>query len=857
MGRKKSLFSGGSRSISTQTTNSNSQPHPPELDHLKESLEKKVADREMLPAVNLKGAFPARDRGKEITFYYDLTDLAAKFPRYERIINQLVAGVSYARRGTSHKNLDGLFKSIYEFIEFLNGNHNLSNTAVSLVADITVTVCSSYRTYLTSRFPGRTVNSQRYGALRQIVTSLQVEFTSDPSVGPLIHWPIGPRVTSKPRQGYTPREMGELITFCQRDITETKRLHSMYAAAQTGERILSTEWNLPNLMSYLVEKRFKPREVTIAAFIWEIISPSPNAKRFLAQKGYTVKDISLLYKSQGEALARNGHYPSKRPEDWTLENFMFWVKYRWENSPQRYVPVNEIIKKYIRSVPDALRFLDLNGYSPDYIADLYFAHGEELASAGRNPFGHKFDRANKGNDERNFKLILATLAQEFPGYPFGMRLDEATNFFNQNRFVEMKGDVKRSVEGRLLRAISVTKTKFVHGGTIGCINLIRAAMHFLPETLYPFLLHVQINTGWNLESVLALTDDVDAHVTDDLIDPENYVVIQSTKRRSQDNGGKAVFHRCSRHKQFSTYRLLKYVESIVTKYKGCQSYKTGRLWQHAVRSSAAMTQLISYCGESTSDLHYASKFSLRRHSFTYFNEGSINHGRIRTSYETLREQQGLPLAVISQDMDHADQETTVVHYASDKTSNAVKDVKIAEYQEQIIEDLRHYECRAVESLSLAKLRDAIRQSRSEAERKKQLQKAAKAIGLDERGILHLISPEGQTYIVACRDSLNPTWASHEEYLKPGQHCSFFNKCGGCRQAVIFPEALPYIARRQLDLEQLRKELNTFEWMSDYGEEWDAWDGVLNDWSDREQVDAARRAAILGEVILPLRLRGAR
>jgi len=306
MGRKKSLFSGGSRSVSTQISRLNNQPRLPEVDNSKEALEKRSAERRTLTEVKLVGALPAEDRGNEVTYHYDFTSLVAKFPHHSRLINQLIAGFPHALRGTSRANIDVLFKSIPEFLEFLNSKHNLSNAPVALVSDITVTVCTAYRTYLTSRFPGRTANANRYGALRQIVTALQDRFATDPSIGPAIHWPIGPRNNSKPRQGYTPQEMGELVVFCQDDITETKRLHLMYQAAQTGEVIRDTEWNLPNLMFYLRERLAKPRERTLAEFISMITCTTRNAKRFLAREGYTAKEIILLYKTRGEELASKG-----------------------------------------------------------------------------------------------------------------------------------------------------------------------------------------------------------------------------------------------------------------------------------------------------------------------------------------------------------------------------------------------------------------------------------------------------------------------------------------------------------------------------------------------------------------------
>ncbi len=631
----------------------------------------------------------------------------------------------------------------------------------------------------------------------------------------------------------------------------------IFDGAKKGEIIQGAEWNLPNLMFYLTEKLGKPQPLSIGTFVSLMVSTLLNARRFLARENYTIKEITALYVARGEELARNGSRPKKKESDWTFEKFMFWVKSAWEHSPMRYYRNADIISRCVRKSRNLKLFLDENQYSTNDIEKLYLEQGKELASNGRNPFGHHFNRnAGRKVAEENLRLILATLAQKYTDYPFNMSFEEASGFFSYDRYQRIVRDETLSLEKQLLNAVYSTPS-FFYDGAITQINLIRAAMHFLPDTLYPFLLHVQINTGWNLESILGISDDVDAHVTADLIDPDNYVVIQSTKSRSQKGRAKSVFHRCSRHKRFSTYRLLKYVESIVTKYKGCQHYQPMQLWQFVNRAYTGTRQLIGYYLRDHDSLHNASKRFINRHVITYFTESSVDHGRIRTSYETLREQQGLSLAVISHDMDHVDAETTSRHYASDSTSNAVKDVKIAQYQEQFVDDLRHYECKIVESVSLAKLRDSINQSHDEARRTEQLAKAATALGTDEQTVLHLISPGGQTYIAACRDSLNPTWLDHEEYLKPGQSCSFFSKCQGCKQAVIFPEALPYIVQRTLDLDRLRKEVNPFEWLSNYGDELDAWNAILCDWSNQEQVETARQAAIRGEALLSIRMRGAR
>lgn len=859
MARKKSIFAGGKRSVSARMARNESHAIEPIIENSKEALKARDASRKALPVPDLKGSISTIDRRLPTTYEYDLTDLVKKHRHHERLITQLLAGMLLVVSGYGRHTIDTCEKCILEFIAFLNDPKNLSNVKVRVVSEINVTVCQAYKNFLISCFPGRTVNQSRFSLLRRIVHRLQEDFSHDPGIGPVLQWPVGLSGTSKPRQGYTSAAMGELVEACQRDIKETIELHALHAAAaKGGETIRCTEWDLPNLMFYLKERLANSQQRTIEAFIRRAIGTSNDARKFLDNNGYSVEEIIDLYKLRGEDLAKGGRLPDRKLASWTLENFMHRIHYKWSHNSGTMKPIKATIKAILKKSSGAAEFLRENNYSEDQIVEIYLTRGEELAVTGRSPFGHSFHGAGTGKgEERNFKLILCTLAQKFPDYPFNLSLERATWFLGYKRYTEMDPkEIDTTVEGTMLSAVNRIGTTHYRRSIKG-VNLIRASMHFLLETLYPFVLHVQINTGWNLECLVALTDDVESYVTPCLLDPDNYVLIQSTKVRGQKREPKTVIHRCSRHQQFSTYRLLKYVESVVTRYKDCPSYRPGRLWQYAVRSSSQMTQLITSYGGNTADKHYGSKLFISRHSFKHFTDAWVSHGRIRTSYETLREMQGIPSQVISQDMGHESEETTSKHYAADVTSNAVKDVKIAAYQEQLVHQLRHYDCQLAESESLSKLREAIEKSHGDAGLKARLKEAARTLNTDEKTIVHLISPEGQTYIAACRDSLNPTWAGHEQYLKKGERCYLFNKCGGCRQAVIFREALPFIACRLLDLEKSRPKTNQFEWLSNFGEESDQWQGVLSDWSDQGAVEKAREAAQRGDVALPLRMRGPR
>jgi len=156
---------------------------------------------------------------------------------------------------------------------------------------------------------------------------------------------------------------------------------------------------------------------------------------------------------------------------------------------------------------------------------------------------------------------------------------------------------------------------------------------------------------------------------------------------------------------------------------------------------------------------------------------------------------------------------------------------------------------------MASLRAAIIASRDDAARKEAIEKVAAQTGMDDEAIIHLISPHGQTYITACKDACNPTWSGHEQFVR-GRPCRFFDKCCQCSQAVVFPEALPYIARRIMDLDDLHTRFNLIEWGAAFGNERNAWQDIMDRWSNRAQVAEAWQRAESGEIILPLLMKGA-
>jgi hypothetical protein len=379
-----------------------------------------------------------------------------------------------------------------------------------------------------------------------------------------------------------------------------------------------------------------------------------------------------------------------------------------------------------------------------------------------------------------------------------------------------------------------------------------AQFFFTVQTLFPFILYVQLNTGWNLEAVLSLTDDLDSHFGEDLVDPDQYILIYGTKWRTE-----SVLHcRSNKHHPYSVFSVLRFVQQQIIKFKASQHYRSGYLWQgiFSVNLWNKFEKIVTSIDTTT--FSSESRNFLERHGISInanVERPAIESRRVRTTWETKRREQGLPLETITEMMGHSDVDVTSIHYDRDTGSASLYNKKLRRLQTGWDDDFRNYGVRLSVSTTLGELRGAIGSACQEST----LGKAAREIGADgEKAVIHLLSPEGQTYITACLDSKSPTWPEAEKFVSPGGKCSYFNRCCMCSQAVIFKESLPYIVRRISDLTGLKTKINSVEWSGNYGEETSAWEQILNRWTPNSDVDDAKICAASTKYVLPLTMRGA-
>lgn len=472
------------------------------------------------------------------------------------------------------------------------------------------------------------------------------------------------------------------------------------------------------------------------------------------------------------------------------------------------------------------------------------------------PNGYNKDRW-RNDPEQHFLKILATIKTEWPEYPFFITIEKVQSLFDRNGIKNDYNNEERKLRIRIDKALGRCSGKISFmNGTIGR-GTVFAAMHFVSATIFPIILLSQIITGFNLECLKYLIDNLDEHINECIIDPKNYVIIWGYKGKTD----KLVPFRCKKNQANGAYSLLKYVENKIKIYKDSPHYVKGLLFQF-IRETLNMREdfkglMCTFVGNNMLFRTMSLGF-IKRHNLEKLIGTSIDSRKIRSGFATIALEGGMTSHQVADQLGHQDSEaspeTAEKSYISDAASVAIKNNVISSIQKRMVADICNLEQRIVTSVSLQLLRNSINLAKNEAERRTKIHNAAKQLKLEEKTIIHLLDTGSQTYILACEDMANPTWVGNENFVKNGQ-CRQFNKCCMCRQAVIFSDALPYIAKRIIDLEDFQNKLTATEWIVNFGDEYDAWSGILNNWNNNVQVENAWKTAKSGKIFLPKIMKG--
>jgi len=758
-----------------------------------------------IPDRDLRVQVPVYRSGRSTPTMYtnDFGPLVEQYPHHETLVKHLILGTELYLKRTSLATVSSAYAGIRTLVEFLNDGQWVTVSTVRTVADLGLDVCVSFRSYLLKTYPSRWANVKHYRAVRGAVRALQEAYSSHESIGGRKPWPVAPAYERRATEAYSLDVFQKLVACCVEDIRAIMAAHEHY------------------------------------------------------------EDLV----AHGERL---------RADDITLENVMWWLTYA---SPNIY---GRSITK-VKELQWLGEFCTANDLSIDDLLALHHDQGDELAARGANPFGTRiaWERATNEERVRNLDLAAATLAAHFPAYPFHLSLVDVRGFYKDAGRRTIAGH-EGEFETKLAATIRLSRAS--HGIETG-IGAYFSYIHWTSDTLFPFFLFLELQMGWNPQSLLALPADLTGNAHDipddledltpgiapDMIDPQAATLIASIKRQADGrNGPKLVLHRSYKGDPFGAFAMLTYISEKVTAYGDSPHYLPGTLWQY-IHDPTWWSRTGSLLGTFTDNhksLRRASAAFLKRHSIEGIKgprgmEDVINSRRVRSTYASLRFMEGKDVADIQQDLDHASGETTDTNYLSDDATVEEKNRALFPVLVEWADDLTNQEPVLTRSLTYEKLRENILAASRAGEAKKNevIDRYASALGVRREDVVHIISGDGDTYIIACRNARAPTWPGHEEAVRPGKKCGAFNKCCLCKQAIIFADSLPYIARRILDIESFTGPtgLNSVDWAAAYGNEVAAWREILARWEQKgpvykEQVDEAWRTAYAGDVVLPTLMR---
>lgn len=779
------------------------------------ALDSRAAARQAIPFRSLKVemvVYKSASR-KNTVFARDLTPLAKMYPHHRRLLRHLLIGTDLAMATMiattppDVTNVSCRVDAIHHYITFLNDTSWVYVAPVTSIADISVDHALSFSKWLDVRYQGTITSNRSYNYWKTSVEHLRQAYSDHPDIGRPTPWPVGPSKTSQPLKSYPMDVLNTLKDLCKRDIEETKALHRRFLELRaSGEQILAQEVNLENIA-------------------WWLKNLAPESQSH---------QISGLMKDKKVSA-----------------------------------------------------FLEREGMSARELQGIVRVHGDELAARGRDPYGTRIpDRRDLSPVERHslHEMAVTTLANQFPDFPFFMSLQDASAFLKWQ--LVYARTLCRDPERKLWSAFAQTG---------GC-NTYFPYIHFTADTLYPFYLLTLINSGWNPESVEAIPDNFDdagylANIPADfdvqgqhtfssdrrqtvvepyLFHPNHMKMLASIKVRGQ---GTTTYHRTSSTDPYGMYSLMSYIRDHIALYRDSPHYVHGQLWQY-IRHDKTWMQHDGVIGVYNNDTaSYTSAAFVKKHGLKdCLGSNTIAHNRIRVTrttanllFEYARMDTSPKISGLSPEEKASinlqdDPATTTIHYVSGGIARIAKNRALAPVQETFVHTFTSKGPTLVLSANLSELRDAIRNVRNAAT-SKEIGAIADKIGLDEQSVEYILSPDGTTYILMCRNPMEPTWTGREHFVPPGAKCFYFNRCCRCKQAVVFRDNLPYIARRILDIEEMHgpSGLNPGEWAPAFIEEYQAWQEILDLWESVEEdvVEDAWRQARAGTIVLPRLLQGPR
>ena len=723
-------------------------------------------------------------------FVRDFSDLVTEYPHHKLILQQLLIG---AQVHVAKKLVTYQTNQdiYYSIQEFVLFLNSAEpiNKSVKCVADVDGQVCVNFRSFLIRSYPGRTVNRKRYGALKNIFLSLKHKYKGQDWVGKDFQWPSGPGTNEQVTEGYSREIHNQLVEGCLVDIKLIMKWMDSYEGVVEGGK---------PILEY---------DLSLENLMFDLVRSEQFKRSSGAIKATHVKGFE-------------------------------WV---------------------IRITGDVNDYMRANGISIDEFLGIYRIRAHELAAKGRPVVGTEVSERGlvDGYDrEESGRIATANVGRLYPDWPMQLSFEDAGHLFSSEWSKNTAHGTNKkysTLEKRLRSALMYMRVGPedlpYEVGQMAYISRVAFTM----GTIFPFFLFIMLQTGWNFEVVVSISNNLSDHIENDLLD-DDYVIIYGYKGKSD----KSQMHRSNKRDKFGAYQILLFVAGKVNKHVSSPHYLPSALFQ-CVISKNLWNKFGRLCAQVTNtNFGNASTEFLQRHGIELDTDSKsprIETRRLRTTYETRRREQGLDIEEVSAMMGHSDIDTTINHYDSDWGSKGVLNGRLRRLQSKHEEDFRSYSAKLLTDVSLVELREATLRCGSKEEVRSVVAPLVGRLNASEDSVIQLLSPEGQTFIASCLNSKQPDWPGAENFLGADRQCNYFNRCPLCSQCVIFKEALPFIARRVSDLDGLRGRLNPLEWEKSYRAEYLGWKGALEGWGRPVEVAEAINQSKHSDYALPLTMIG--
>lgn len=354
-------------------------------------------------------------------------------------------------------------------------------------------------------------------------------------------------------------------------------------------------------------------------------------------------------------------------------------------------------------------------------------------------------------------------------------------------------------------------------------------------------------TGWNLETIRSVcvddfNFDLSRNTCMDLLSID-HTIIQGKKQRGQADGRpKTYTHVSDKNNIYGLYLVLADYYELT---KPIRRHLPSQDQQCLMIAYAKTLNKFATFGPHTNrgkqcpisvQNDQLRKFFLKHE--IYENDDKKNRvfdttsQKLRSTYESVLEQNDVPLYVRRYFLGHQSAETTT-KYGSERTSYGIRKEKLRRQLDMLSNDWQ-----ASKMFQGATIPSSSRKKTNKA---------------PTNNILQLFTGSEDKPVTICIDRYSPRWLGHEHSVKTGQPCNSFEQCLFCSNCRISNETLPYLYRWLEDLSSWRMEVGGADYDIQMSRYYSAINEALDQWEQEQGADeliAAETVALSTDFLSP-------